>query len=121
VLELSAEQLNQLDTLRQDEVIEKILLEARQQDPAWYAKVGEPKATAYLRQLREEAYALGIDAPQENELYMRYGLYKPGFQQSPGFAEWMQRPVSDTPEQRFRDYDSVMQYMDALKDWPRAR
>ncbi|WP_223451807.1 MULTISPECIES: hypothetical protein [unclassified Pseudomonas] len=121
MLELSAEQLEQLDHIRQDEVIDKLLLEVRQQDPAWFAKVGEPKASAYLRQLRDEAKALGIEGPEETELFMRYGLYKPGFQQSPEFVEWMQRPVADTPEQRFRDYDSVMQYVDALKEWPRAR
>ena len=40
MIELSSEQVAQLDAVRRDETIEKLLLEVRAQDPDWFARHG---------------------------------------------------------------------------------
>ncbi|MFT0621911.1 hypothetical protein ACMHYQ_04520 [Ectopseudomonas guguanensis] len=121
MLEFTAEQLERLEKVREDEVIEKLLLEVREHDPAWLAQIGEWPAYRYLKEQRGDAWAFGIKDPEMVELFMRYSLMTPGFQKEPQFIKWMQRPVVDSPEQRFRDYDSIMQYLQALAEWPSAK
>lgn len=118
MLELTPEQLEHLEKAREDEVIEKLLLDIRKHDPAWLEEMGERPAYLYLREQREDAWRLGIRDPEQVERFLRYSLWTPGFQKSAPFIKWMQRAVEDNPEQRFRDYDSVMQFLRALDQWP---
>lgn len=121
MLEFTAEQLQRLEMAREDEVIEKLLLEVREHDPAWLKQIGEWPAYRYLKEQREDAWGFGIKGANEVELFMRHSLMTPGFQKEPAFIKWMQRSVTDSPEQRFRDYDSVMHYLRVLKEWPIAQ
>lgn len=120
MLELTADQLDALEQVRQNEVIEKIMLEVRQHNPQWLEQKGLWQTIQYLKDYREKAWALGIEAPETVEQFMRFGLQFPGFEETPGFIRWMQRPVADTPEQRFRDYSSVMDFVQGQRIWRAA-
>lgn len=116
MLELSSEQVAQLDAVRRDETIEKLLLEVRAQDPDWFARHGLTGGTSYLAGYRRHAEGFGITDPQVIEDFMRYGLMFPGFHKDDAFVSWMKRSVADSPEQRFKDYQSVMTFVWKLKN-----
>ena len=116
MLKLSIEQVAQLDAVRRDEVIEKLLLEVRAQDPNWVAQHGLAGGISYLAMYRRYAEELGLTQPLVIEDFMRYGLMFPDFHKDDAFVSWMKRPVADLPEQRFRDYQSVMTFACKLKN-----
>ncbi|MBG0848025.1 hypothetical protein ACPA0O_00080 [Ectopseudomonas chengduensis] len=116
MLELSSEQIAKLDAVRRDEVIEKLLLEVRAQDPNWFAQHGLTGGTSYLARYRRYAEEFGLTDPQSTEDFMRYGLMFPDFHRDDAFVSWMTRPVDDSPEQRFKDYRSVMRFVWKLKN-----
>ncbi|AZC31905.1 hypothetical protein C4K38_3948 [Pseudomonas chlororaphis subsp. piscium] len=120
MLELTADQLKALEQVRQNEVIEKIMLEIRQHNPQWLEQKGQWQTIQYLKDYREKAWALQIEEPDTVESFMRFGLQFPGFEQTSGFIRWMKRPVNDTPEQRFRDYASVMGFVQGQRAWRAA-
>ncbi|UCR84125.1 hypothetical protein [Pseudomonas chlororaphis] len=120
MLELTADQLKALEQVRQNEVIEKIMLEIRQHNPQWLEQKGQWQTIQYLKDYREKAWALQIEEPDTVGSFMRFGLQFPGFEQTSGFIRWMKRPVNDTPEQRFRDYASVMDFVQGQRAWRAA-
>lgn len=117
MLELSEEQMLQLEEIRQDELIEQLLLEIRAENPAWLQQKGLWPAMQMLRDLREEARALGIRDPEVTERFMRHGLAYTDFYKQPVFIDFMKRPVSDSPEQRFQDYESIVEFNSMMRDW----
>lgn len=117
MLELSEEQLLQLEEIRQDEIIERLLLELRTENPTWLEQKGLWPAMQMLRDLREEARALGIRDPDVTERFMRHGLAYTDFHQQSVFIDFMKRPVDDSPEQRFQDYESIVEFNTLMRDW----
>lgn len=115
MLELSADQLTGLEAVRRDELIEKLLLEVREQDPAWYGRHGLAGGISYLAGYRRDAETLGLIERRSIEDFMRYGMMFPGFNREQAFVEWMARPSADDPDQRFRDYQRVMEFVWQLK------
>lgn len=115
MFELSSEQVTQLDEIRSDEAIERLLLELRAQDRAWFNRLGLTGGINYLAGYRRHAIELGLTDPQVIEDFMRYGLMFPEFHQGEEFISWMKRPVADSPEQRFKDYQHVMEFVWKLR------
>lgn len=116
MFELSSEQVAQLNEVRSNEAIERLLLELRTQDPAWYDRLGLNGGINYLAGYRRHAKELGLTDPQVIEDFMRYGLMFPNFDQDEEFVSWMKRPVADSPEQRFEDYQHVMEFVWKLRN-----
>lgn len=117
MLELSEEQLRQLDEIRQDEVMERLLLDIREESPDWLERKGLWPTVQMLRDLRDEAWAMGIRESDSVERFMRHGLAYTDFYKQPVFITFMKRPVSDSPEQRFKDYESIVEFNLMMQDW----
>lgn len=117
MLELSEEQMLQLEEIRQDELIEQLLLEIRTENPTWLEQTGLWPAMQMLRELREAARALGIRDPEVTERFLRHGLAYTDFYKQPVFIDFMKRPVDDSPEQRFKDYESIVEFNIMMRDW----
>ncbi|MEQ0919853.1 hypothetical protein ABLT09_19125, partial [Pseudomonas aeruginosa] len=100
MLELDAGQLDRLQRVRDDEVIERVLLEVRREAPAWLERRGLLPAIRQLGELRATALELGIEEPGTIERFLLHGLAFPGFQDTPAFLAHMRRPLADSPEQR---------------------
>ena len=67
MLELDAGQLDRLQRVRDDEVIERVLLEVRREAPAWLERRGLLPAIRQLGELRATALELGIDVALANK------------------------------------------------------
>lgn len=79
MLELDAGQLDRLQRVRDDEVIERVLLEVRREAPAWLERRGLLPAIRQLGELRATALELGIEEPGTIERFLLHGLAFPGF------------------------------------------
>lgn len=101
MLELTADQLKALERVRQNEVIEKIMLEIRQYNPQWLEQKGHWQTIQYLKDYREKAWALQIEEPDAVENFMRFGLQFPGFEETPGFIRWMKKAGKRHPGAAF--------------------
>lgn len=117
MFELTDDQLRRLEEIRRDEMIERLILELRQENPAWLERTGLWPTIRLLQGMREEAWAFGIKEPAVVERFLRHGLTFTDFHKQPDFIEFMNRPVADTPEQRFRDYQSVVEFKMLMQQW----
>ncbi|UQY36810.1 hypothetical protein K8U54_10120 [Pseudomonas fulva] len=117
MFDLTGDQLLQLEQIRQDEMIERLILELRQENPAWLERTGLRPTIRLLHEMREEAWAFGIHEPAMVERFLRHGLTFTDFHKQAAFIEFMNRPVADTPEQRFRDYQSVVEFKVLMQQW----
>lgn len=77
MLELDAGQLDRLQRVRDDEVIERVLLEVRREAPAWLERRGLLPAIRQLGELRATALELGIEEPGTIERFLLHGLAFP--------------------------------------------
>ncbi|GLF11984.1 TPA: hypothetical protein NH847_001558 [Pseudomonas aeruginosa] len=117
MLELDAGQLDRLQRVRDDEVIERVLLEVRREAPSWLERRGLLPAIRQLGELRATALELGIEEPGTIERFLLHGLAFPGFQDTPAFLAHMRRPLADSPEQRFQDYERIVEFRLASQKW----
>ncbi|EOT7835572.1 TPA: hypothetical protein ACP31J_005116 [Pseudomonas aeruginosa] len=117
MLELDAGQLDRLQRVRDDEVIERVLLEVRREAPAWLERRGLLPAIRQLGELRATALELGIAEPGTIERFLLHGLAFPAFQDTLAFLAHMRRPVADSPEQRFQDYERIVEFRLASQKW----
>ncbi|POA75568.1 MULTISPECIES: hypothetical protein [Pseudomonas] len=117
MLELSTEQLSQLDDIRQNEVFERLLLEVQQENPEWLSRKGLMPALQMLKDLRERAWGFGIREPESVEHFLRHGLTFTDFDKQPAFIEFMNRPVADSPERRFEDYEDIVVFRMNMQHW----
>lgn len=117
MFELSTEQVAQLEGIRQDEVFERLLLEVRQENPEWLSRKGLMPALQMLKDLRDRAWSFGIREDETVEHFMRHGLTFTDFDKQPAFVEFMNRPVADSPERRFKDYEDIVEFRMNMQHW----
>ena len=116
MLELDAGQLDRLQRVRDDEVIELVLLEVRREAPAWLERRGLLPAIRQLGELRTTALELGIEEPGTIERFLLHGLAFPASRTRRRLSH-MRRPLADSPEQRFQDYERIVEFRLASQKW----
>ncbi|MGE7958524.1 hypothetical protein ACQKQA_18385 [Pseudomonas sp. NPDC089530] len=117
MFELSNEQVAQLDDIRQNEVFERLLLDVQQENPQWLARKGLIPALQMLKELRERAWGFGIREEEVVERFIRHGLTFTDFDRRPAFVEFMNRPVADSAERRFEDYEDIVAFRMNMQQW----
>lgn len=85
--------------------------------PAWLERRGLLPAIRQLGELRATALELGIEEPGTIERFLLHGLAFPAFQDTPAFLAHMRRPLADSPEQRFQDYERIVEFRLASQKW----
>ena len=94
----------------------RVLLEVRREAPAWLERRGLLPAIRQLGELRATALELGIEEPGTIERFLLHGLAFPLSRTRRRFAH-MRRPLADSPEQRFQDYERIVEFRLASQKW----
>ena len=116
MLELDAGQLDRLQRVRDDEVIERVLLEVRREAPAWLERRGLLPAIRQLGERARRRWNWVSKSPGRSNAFSCTAWPSPASRTRRRFAH-MRRPLADSPEQRFQDYERIVEFRLASQKW----